>query len=776
MRAPVIQSIASLKQLPVFPDDSTVSESPRLRKYNVVYGFNGCGKTTLSRVFACLGTGERHEDWAADSTYTVKFTDGTQVRTESLDAALKQRILVFNIDFIARKLRWKEGEANPIFYLGRDQKDLSEQIDKQGERAEVIDGRLRRVVSIRNGAEQAFVQHKRDRARLIESEVGLGRRYNATNLDSDYYNYTYEDPDLLDEDGIGAQRQLLKLDNPLPKLPRISEETHALNDVVHEVRNLLQTTLGTISIDALREHDAILPWIKDGLEYHKAHNLKSCLLCGNPLTDDRVSLIESAIGDRYDTLVNDVAATKQTAEVILDTLADSRSGLPSKNDVVKDQRTSFADAANALRSSIDDGRKHIERAIELLNKKQDSPNTQIVPGDLPELSDAHQWMSEYIERTKALNKVIDAHNVAHDDFTFNQNAAKGKLKKHYLAEGYERYRELALYVEKAERVEGALQNLRDELIANIAALKQQMRQHGPAADRVNTMIHRYLGHDELEIAAKNEGYEIRRNGKVTTAAPSEGEKTAIALSYFLVLLEADGRKREDLIVVMDDPISSLDTCSLNYACSLVKSLDNVAQLIILTHNSHVLNELKKWLRNRTEKEMEKRGRSKEDASAALLFIDTVQPHGNHSRRSRIVELPKHLREYESEYHYLFHMVLRFLDAEEDRTNYFFVMPNVLRKILEIFLAFKRPGSSGLSSKIEGLAREAEDIGIDQIRIRALDRLAHVESHGDNIDDLVTASSMTVEETTVAAESLLELVEMMDSEHSRRMHRQCQPAA
>lgn len=303
-----------------------------------------------------------------------------------------------------------------------------------------------------------------------------------------------------------------------------------------------------------------------------------------------------------------------------------------------------------------------------------------------------------------------------------------------------------------------------------------MRQHGPVANRVNTMIHKYLGHKELEIAAKDEAYEIRRNGKVTTAAPSEGEKTAIALSYFLALLEADGRKRQDLIVIIDDPISSLDTRSLNYACSLVRSLDNVGQLFIFTHNSHVMNEMKKWLKSRTEKEMEKRDKNKDDATATLLFIDTVQPDGNDSRRSRIVELPKHLREYESEYHYLFHMVLCFVGSEQDRINYFFVMPNVLRKILEIFLAFKRPGSAGLSSKIQDLAREADDIGIDQTRVLALERLAHVESHGDNIDDLVTASSMTIEETKDAAEALLELVEKMDSKHGQQMCKQCRPAA
>jgi hypothetical protein len=101
---------------------------------------------------------------------------------------------------------------------------------------------------------------------------------------------------------------------------------------------------------------------------------------------------------------------------------------------------------------------------------------------------------------------------------------------------------------------------------------------------------------------------------------------------------------------------------------------------------------------------------------------------------------------------------------------------VLRKTLEIFLAFKRPGSSGLNGKLDELAQEADDLGLDRTRLLALGRLANVESHGDNIDDLVTASSMTIEEAKDAAEALLELVDKMDSEHGKRMRNQCSPPA
>lgn len=134
-------------------------------------------------------------------------------------------------------------------------------------------------------------------------------------------------------------------------------------------------------------------------------------------------------------------------------------------------------------------------------------------------------------------------------------------------------------------------------------------------------------------------------------------------------------------------------------------------------------------------------------------------------------MPRHIREYESEYQYLFHLVLKFVEAPDGQSGYFYVMPNALRKVLEIFLAFKLPGSGGLGSKIESIAKE-EGNGLDAGRILALERLVQLESHADNLDDLVTLSPMTVEETKDAANVLLALMDALDKPHYDKMRRIC----
>jgi hypothetical protein len=99
-------------------------------------------------------------------------------------------------------------------------------------------------------------------------------------------------------------------------------------------------------------------------------------------------------------------------------------------------------------------------------------------------------------------------------------------------------------------------------------------------------------------------------------------------------LEEDGRQKKNVIAVVDDPISSLDTKALNYAFSLLKrTLSDTSQLIVLTHNMDFMNEAKKWLKGKAYP----RDPSKSPSASLLFIATTVSPCGTIS--SSICELP-----------------------------------------------------------------------------------------------------------------------------------------
>lgn len=192
-----------------------------------------------------------------------------------------------------------------------------------------------------------------------------------------------------------------------------------------------------------------------------------------------------------------------------------------------------------------------------------------------------------------------AHNERIDGFDRYQEDARIAVRRHYLAGGRVEYDALVADQKAAETEAISAEADLTHLTQEVARLKSEVREHGPAADKINKLIESYLGHGELTISAVAEGYEIHRHGRLVEGTPSEGEKTAIALCYFISTLESDGRKLKDLIVVVDDPISSLDTKALNFACALVKSrLDKAGQLFVLTHNQQCMNEFKKAWKNR----------------------------------------------------------------------------------------------------------------------------------------------------------------------------------
>lgn len=763
---PIIKRVVSLKRLGVFRDYTVGADLPHLRQHNLIYGFNGSGKTTLSRVFASLEAGALRPQLPEGGTFEIELSDGNAIKNTAALDQLKGRLLVFNVDFVEENLRWKEGTANPVFYLGKEQTELAAKLEETDSKLRMSMQRLTNASADLKHKEDASAEYKRSTARFISQQLGLGRSYIATNLDTDYADTTYDVKHKLPEAEVQQLRSIITQDAPLAKRARLDAKPLGFSEQLREVKNILDTTLGTMAVADLRDHEAMLRWVKEGLDYHQTHDLDACLFCGHELTEARKRALGAAIDDKFDKLTGDVATARRKAEELRSRFDALKISVPSSNDIAKDLQASFAVAAADLQKSIASGIDALNSVLSLLERKAATPNVRVDGVDLMSESDASIWEVTAIGRLEKLNAVIDNHNASHDSFSEVQEAARTKIKAHLLADAQAQYTQVTTDETSAITARDSANAEHDALAKQAEAIRSAMRQHGPAADLINRMIRNYLGHPELEIGTLNEGYQLRRNGRPVSGSLSEGEKTAIAICYFLSVLEAEGRKPKELIVVVDDPISSLDSRALNYAFSIIKAaLSDAGQLIILTHNLHFMNEAKKWLKMKTEKEV-----GPEKATSTLLFLDAIQKNAGDARSASIKVLPKHIREYESEYQYLFHLMLQFSQSPDGDTGYFYVMPNALRKVMEIFLAFKDPGSAGLSSKVEALAKGGH--GLDPGRIRALDRLVQVESHADNLDDLVAFSSMTLEETRDAASALMTLMETLDKGHYDSMSRIC----
>lgn len=760
----LIKHLKSLCKAGVFAEYSQTADTPDFKRLNLIYGFNGSGKTTLSRVFRSIEIGKKSPQLAAAAEFAVSFVDAPDITHDRLASGPHPHILVFNEDFVEENLRWRDGKASPVYFIGKEQARLAKFVDQLVARLTRRQRARDRAYSKVTDVENRLAIFKRERARTIAEELNLGRRYVATQLEGDYAHIDLSSFHEIEPDKLPTNKALINQVSPANPISQIRKISPELLQYLRRVIQVCGENFSVIVIEELRLHAEMLKWAKDGADYHVMHDLRTCLFCGNEFTEERALALQRSIDDRFDRTIRDIQSLQSIRATSFDDLDKFVQTLPDSGLFDPTLAVKYKVASDKLRSAAASLHKVVTQTRTPLDAKARAPNVVVETSTI----DIQQAESAYEELDLALieaNSCIDLHNQKISRFEQEKADAAQAIKIYHLKDGEQQYRDLQGELTRAQEDEAFRSRLVSKLEAFLEKQRSKLRAHDLAVEPINKTLAAYLGHSELTLSTVEEGYQIHRNGRVISGPLSEGEKTALALCYFLSKLEENGRRKEEVIAIVDDPISSLDSKALNYAASLVRlSLASAGQLIILTHNLQFMNEVKKWL-----KPLARAGDGR-IPTASLLFLN-VEVAAEGSRRATLQALPRLLRDYDSEYHYLCSLIFRFMDDEAGYHHLSYVLPNVLRKVLELFLNFKNPGPDGLGSKLDHPS--VRSCGLDQARIRALHRLADAESHGDNLDDLLMLSPMTIEETRVACSALLELMQIMDAHHFARMKSLCE---
>ena len=162
----------------------------------------------------------------------------------------------------------------------------------------------------------------------------------------------------------------------------------------------------------------------------------------------------------------------------------------------------------------------------------------------------------------------------------------------------------------------------DELDNKIFEAGKNITSVQPTVDEINRSLKSY-GFTNFQIVpspTKENSYQIQRmDGTLATNTLSEGEETFISFLYFLQFAKGSidaAKVSSKKILVLDDPICSLDSTVLYIVSSMVKSLikeirdgvSDVEQIFILTHNvffhkeasfvdgrTKILNDVNYWI-------------------------------------------------------------------------------------------------------------------------------------------------------------------------------------
>lgn len=246
--------------------------------------------------------------------------------------------------------------------------------------------------------------------------------------------------------------------------------------------------------------------------------------------------------------------------------------------------------------------------------------------------------------------------------------------------------------------------------------------------------------------SEDKRFQIRR-GEGIAKNLSEGEETAIAFAYFMTSVQDGLHPLADTIVVVDDPVSSLDANHIFNTYALIKTqLAGCHQLFILTHSFELYNLIRDWaLENEDIKKPQANWKK------WRMFLVKRRDDG----KAVVSEIPKELLKFKSEYHYLFSTLYHFDLAGAGDFDCLLSIPNIVRRFMEAFGGIMIPLSMGLRKKMERLFP-------DEVERERVWKFINYYSHNTTITRSLTIPDIS--ECKAVVEACLRAVKMWNPDY------------
>jgi len=727
----MIEKIKSIKNLAVFKDfnwDTEVIDSSNnikvFSKINVIYGRNYSGKTTLSRIIRAMETGFISDKYE-NPEFCIKIKDETDITQNDL-VSHNKTIRVFNEDFIKANLKFinNPDEAIQSFAILGDNVNLEKEIqilkDKLGSQTEDEETKLYKdFKTLADKYQTAKATHSATlkslddqiKSKAINNTNGIkyksekfgDQNYTTSKLKNEITIVLTDNFNAInDEEKKKAEETITeKNKEPINVLQNISLRFSVFSEKAEEL-----ITLKIGRSDKIEElvKDAILNrWVKDGKNLHKEKR-KVCAFCDNEISYDRWKELDRHFDEESNKLENEIIN-------IISKIDSEKKNINTPTGYKKDQfyseyHTDLEQLSDEYSKAIEEYKKSLEslekqlkiRKDDLLNEKE---------FDKPE--DHSDNIILFRIRFDELREKSDNYT---KELSTKQNDAKKSLR---LKEIYDfvqdiKYSDQITNIEALKKKERESEKNKKEklieiedILSQIDAKQKEQKDERKGADKIREYLYDFFGHrflnlDAIEVEDEQTGnkkyvFEIQRDEEKAYHL-SEGEQSLIAFCYFMAKLEDVETKSKKPIIWIDDPISSLDSNHIFFLYSLIKNeiieKNDFEQLFVATHNLDFLKYLKRLNGGFINSNSKFQPYEKK-----FFIINRVDKYANFSL------MPKYLKEYITEFNYLFHQIYKCTKIEEiTDENYttFYNFGNNARKFLEIYLFYKYPDFSKDSEK------------------------------------------------------------------------------
>jgi len=574
--------------------DATGIEIKGLKKINFFYGSNGSGKTTVTKYLF-------DPNAAAYANCRITWASGQPVK-----------LLVYNKDF--RDRNFSSGSIDGVFTLGEATKEEAEKIEELKNKRRLIkeEGTAKKETS-KKMEETIQVMDAQFRDELwaqvykkYEDDFKEGFRGYINNKESFKTKFIEEFGN--NKSKLHSLEKLKSFAKTIfGKKPLVLNEFRSLEtDLLKEIESnelWSKKIIGKIDVDiaTLIQKLNINDWVNQGRNF--LGDNETCPFCQqNTITADFREQLE----DYFDkSFVTNTGAVKQLAEdynAFSLNLLNMLHGIDEsekENENSKLEIELFSAYLKTLETII-------QQNNSLISEKLKEPSRSL------KLKSTAEQIKSIAELFENANKAIFQHNSIANNYEKSKTELVGCLWK-FVIEEYSLPTQN--YIKKRDDSQKGLDGLQlkiDKLAIDWKALNKDIIERSknltsvqPSVDQINLTLKSY-GFNNFKIVpltGDDSKYQIQReDGELAEKTLSEGEITFITFLYFLQLTKGSVSQdniSEDRILVVDDPISSLDSNILFVISSLIRSViqdikaekGNIKQLILFTHNVYFHKEV-----------------------------------------------------------------------------------------------------------------------------------------------------------------------------------------
>ena len=574
---------------------------------SIVYGRNGSGKTTIAKAIRQL-IGKDTEQQTEEGYVSYAVNPNVSNFEE-----IKDSIYVFDEDFVKENVKTKGKGLETIVMMG-EQVDLDKQISEKKEKKVIIEKEIEQLSILIEKYENEkdtsspkyFHKGIRESLRVEGGWADIDREVKGNSVKSkvteDLLNklLDMEEPTDTEEtlrEKLNADLNLYKQTSDA-QIIEWQPETLILPNNLQGVKNLLERKIEKPQLTEREQQ--LLTFLQNHAEFHTQKITQQlatekwtfCPLCLRETSEE----VYESINRFLNRLMNKESEmySKDLDEIMitLDDVEISLSSLPDQT--FEKEKAAVKIALDQLNKDLANIRAKIEY------RKRDLYGVM-------EVAFTDAGMNKYATHLENVKDAISSLKVSVDKFNQSVNerrALKNKVLRENEMLARKRLSVLLNLYQQANKsysdCQKALSNRikdKEQLDSDIKELMAKVERTDIALEYINKELqYVFFSDKKVKLVADDGCYKLMINGrKVSPKKISIGERNVLGLCYFFAKLFAkkkeDDLYKEEMLIVIDDPVSSFDQGNrlgvmslLRYQFSNIKKGNNNSRMLVLTHD------------------------------------------------------------------------------------------------------------------------------------------------------------------------------------------------